>query len=42
MDHGPESALTHEISLTLTNKFDIFNDDVDKPDARGLLLRLAC
>uniref|UniRef100_A0A3P8WZ56 IQ motif containing GTPase activating protein 3 n=1 Tax=Cynoglossus semilaevis TaxID=244447 RepID=A0A3P8WZ56_CYNSE len=41
VDHGPESALTHEISLTLTNKFDIFNDDVDKPDARGLLLRLA-
>ncbi|XP_028984021.1 ras GTPase-activating-like protein IQGAP3 isoform X1 [Betta splendens] len=25
-----------EVSLTLTNKFDIFNDD--KPDARGLLL----
>ncbi|CAB1416261.1 unnamed protein product [Pleuronectes platessa] len=38
----PESALTHscktEVSLTLTNKFDIFNDSDDKPDARGLLL----
>ncbi|KAK1151497.1 ras GTPase-activating-like protein IQGAP3 [Acipenser oxyrinchus oxyrinchus] len=27
-----------EISLTLTNKFDIFKDDEDKPDARGLML----
>uniref|UniRef100_A0A4W6DI51 IQ motif containing GTPase activating protein 3 n=1 Tax=Lates calcarifer TaxID=8187 RepID=A0A4W6DI51_LATCA len=27
-----------EVSLTLTNKFDIFNDSDDKPDARGLLL----
>ncbi|KAM9309518.1 ras GTPase-activating-like protein IQGAP3 [Pholidichthys leucotaenia] len=34
-DLGPESSKT-EVSLTLTNKFDIFNDD--KPDARGLLL----
>ncbi|XP_062255782.1 ras GTPase-activating-like protein IQGAP3 [Platichthys flesus] len=38
----PEAALTHscktEVSLTLTNKFDIFNDSDDKPDARGLLL----
>lgn len=28
-----------EVSLTLTNKFDIFSDSDDKPDARGLLLR---
>lgn len=28
-----------EVSLTLTNKFDIFNESDDKPDARGLLLR---
>uniref|UniRef100_A0A673CTI4 IQ motif containing GTPase activating protein 3 n=1 Tax=Sphaeramia orbicularis TaxID=375764 RepID=A0A673CTI4_9TELE len=28
-----------EVSLTLTNKFDIFNDSEDKPDAKGLLLR---
>ncbi|XP_035770175.1 ras GTPase-activating-like protein IQGAP3 [Neolamprologus brichardi] len=27
-----------EVSLTLTNKFDIFDDANDKPDARGLLL----
>ncbi|XP_078100595.1 ras GTPase-activating-like protein IQGAP3 isoform X2 [Sander vitreus] len=27
-----------EVSLTLTNKFDIFNESEDKPDARGLLL----
>ncbi|KAK5873415.1 hypothetical protein PBY51_018458 [Eleginops maclovinus] len=27
-----------EVSLTLTNKFDIFNESNDKPDARGLLL----
>ncbi|KAG7474578.1 ras GTPase-activating IQGAP3 [Solea senegalensis] len=37
-DPGSESVLSHEVSLTLTNKFDIFNDSVDKPDARGLLL----
>ncbi|KAM7382787.1 hypothetical protein PAMP_002497 [Pampus punctatissimus] len=41
-DPGSESSLTHsnkiEVSLTLTNKFDIFNDSEDKPDARGLLL----
>lgn len=28
-----------EVSLTLTNKFDIFDDANDKPDTRGLLLR---
>ncbi|XP_029282884.1 ras GTPase-activating-like protein IQGAP3 [Cottoperca gobio] len=33
----PESSKT-EVSLTLTNKFDIFNESDDKPDARGLLL----
>ncbi|XP_047454729.1 ras GTPase-activating-like protein IQGAP3 [Mugil cephalus] len=27
-----------EVSLTLTNKFDIFDDSSDKPDTRGLLL----
>ncbi|XP_031167191.1 ras GTPase-activating-like protein IQGAP3 isoform X2 [Sander lucioperca] len=27
-----------EVSLTLTNKFDIFNESEDKPDVRGLLL----
>ncbi|TDH11138.1 hypothetical protein EPR50_G00057650 [Perca flavescens] len=27
-----------EVSLTLTNKFDIFNESEDRPDARGLLL----
>ncbi|XP_034721405.1 ras GTPase-activating-like protein IQGAP3 [Etheostoma cragini] len=27
-----------EVSLTLTNKFDIFSESEDKPDARGLLL----
>ncbi|XP_067456357.1 ras GTPase-activating-like protein IQGAP3 isoform X1 [Thunnus thynnus] len=41
-DPGSESSLAHsskmEVSLTLTNKFDIFNDSEDKPDARGLLL----
>lgn len=37
-DPGAESSKT-EVSLTLTNKFDIFNDSEDKPDARGLLLR---
>ncbi|XP_038137117.1 ras GTPase-activating-like protein IQGAP3 [Cyprinodon tularosa] len=36
-DPGAESSKT-EVSLTLTNKFDIFNDSEDKPDARGLLL----
>ncbi|KAK2845226.1 hypothetical protein Q5P01_011885 [Channa striata] len=34
---GPESSKI-EVSLTLTNKFDIFNDSDDKPDTRGLLL----
>ncbi|KAF7648200.1 hypothetical protein LDENG_00160500 [Lucifuga dentata] len=37
-----ESTLVHmskmEVSLTLTNKFDIFKDSDDQPDARGLLL----
>lgn len=28
-----------EVSLTLTNKFDIFDDANNTPDARGLLLR---
>ncbi|XP_039973636.1 ras GTPase-activating-like protein IQGAP3 isoform X2 [Xiphias gladius] len=41
-DPGSESGLSQsckmEVSLTLTNKFDIFNDSDDKPDARGLLL----
>ncbi|XP_069032658.1 ras GTPase-activating-like protein IQGAP3 [Embiotoca jacksoni] len=41
-DPGSESAGSQisktEVSLTLTNKFDIFNDSDDKPDARGLLL----
>ncbi|KAM7421703.1 hypothetical protein PAMA_015717 [Pampus argenteus] len=41
-DPGSESSLTHsnkiEVSLTLTNKFDIFNDSEHNPDARGLLL----
>ncbi|KAM4568064.1 ras GTPase-activating-like protein IQGAP3 [Fundulus diaphanus] len=36
-DPGSESSKM-EVSLTLTNKFDIFNDSEDKPDARGLLL----
>ncbi|XP_035529126.1 ras GTPase-activating-like protein IQGAP1 [Morone saxatilis] len=35
-DPGSESRM--EVSLTLTNKFDIFNESDDKPDARGLLL----
>ncbi|XP_067365190.1 ras GTPase-activating-like protein IQGAP3 isoform X2 [Channa argus] len=34
---GPESSKM-EVSLTLTNKFDIFNDSDDKSDYRGLLL----
>ncbi|XP_076594179.1 ras GTPase-activating-like protein IQGAP3 [Chaetodon auriga] len=38
----PESSLSQsskmEVSLTLTNKFDIFSESDDKPDARGLLL----
>uniref|UniRef100_A0A673CHF8 IQ motif containing GTPase activating protein 3 n=1 Tax=Sphaeramia orbicularis TaxID=375764 RepID=A0A673CHF8_9TELE len=42
-DPGSESGLAQiskmEVSLTLTNKFDIFNDSEDKPDAKGLLLR---
>ncbi|XP_008296555.1 ras GTPase-activating-like protein IQGAP3 [Stegastes partitus] len=38
-DPGSESqSCKTEVSLTLTNKFDIFSDDNDKPDARGLLL----
>ncbi|KAI3360710.1 hypothetical protein L3Q82_012851, partial [Scortum barcoo] len=41
-DPGSESSLSQtskmEVSLTLTNKFDIFNESNDKPDARGLLL----
>lgn len=37
-DPGPE-ATKMEVSLTLTNKFDIFNECNDKPDARALLLR---
>ncbi|XP_062279215.1 ras GTPase-activating-like protein IQGAP3 [Scomber scombrus] len=37
-DPGSESSSKMEVSLTLTNKFDIFNDSEDKPDARGLLL----
>ncbi|XP_037640441.1 ras GTPase-activating-like protein IQGAP3 isoform X2 [Sebastes umbrosus] len=41
-DPGSESGLSQsskmEVSLTLTNKFDIFNESDDKPDARGLLL----
>uniref|UniRef100_A0A3Q4B9D8 Uncharacterized protein n=1 Tax=Mola mola TaxID=94237 RepID=A0A3Q4B9D8_MOLML len=36
-DPGPE-ATKMEVSLTLTNKFDIFNECNDKPDARALLL----
>lgn len=28
-----------EVSLTLTNKFDIFNDATEEKDAKGLLLR---
>lgn len=28
-----------DVSLTLANKFDIFSESQDKPDARGLLLR---
>uniref|UniRef100_A0AAQ5XAE7 IQ motif containing GTPase activating protein 3 n=1 Tax=Amphiprion ocellaris TaxID=80972 RepID=A0AAQ5XAE7_AMPOC len=38
-DPGSESqSCKTEVSLILTNKFDIFSDDNDKPDARGLLL----
>uniref|UniRef100_A0A8C3ATS8 IQ motif containing GTPase activating protein 3 n=1 Tax=Cyclopterus lumpus TaxID=8103 RepID=A0A8C3ATS8_CYCLU len=41
-DPASESSLSQsskmEVSLTLTNKFDIFNESNDKPDARGLLL----
>uniref|UniRef100_A0A8D3C4J2 Ras GTPase-activating-like protein IQGAP3 n=1 Tax=Scophthalmus maximus TaxID=52904 RepID=A0A8D3C4J2_SCOMX len=35
---GVSHSSKTEVSLTLTNKFDIFNDSDDKPDARGLLL----
>ncbi|TNN22850.1 Ras GTPase-activating-like protein IQGAP1 [Liparis tanakae] len=35
----PESSSKVEVSLTLTNKFDIFNEANDEPDAKGLLLR---
>uniref|UniRef100_UPI0037E922AB ras GTPase-activating-like protein IQGAP3 n=1 Tax=Semicossyphus pulcher TaxID=241346 RepID=UPI0037E922AB len=35
-DPGSENKM--EVSLTLTNKFDIFSESGDKPDARGLLL----
>lgn len=34
----PESSKM-EVSLTLTNRFDIFSESQDQPDARGLLLR---
>lgn len=37
-DPGSESSKM-DVSLTLTNKFDIFNESNDKLDARGLLLR---
>uniref|UniRef100_A0A8D3BXF6 Ras GTPase-activating-like protein IQGAP3 n=1 Tax=Scophthalmus maximus TaxID=52904 RepID=A0A8D3BXF6_SCOMX len=37
-DPGVSHSSKTEVSLTLTNKFDIFNDSDDKPDARGLLL----
>ncbi|XP_030605093.1 ras GTPase-activating-like protein IQGAP3 [Archocentrus centrarchus] len=36
-DSGSSQSSKMEVSLTLTNKFDIF-DDSEKPDARGLLL----
>ncbi|KAM8736062.1 ras GTPase-activating-like protein IQGAP3 [Acanthopagrus schlegelii] len=36
-DPGSESSKM-EVSLTLTNKFDIFDESDDKPDTRGLLL----
>ncbi|XP_017295443.1 ras GTPase-activating-like protein IQGAP3 [Kryptolebias marmoratus] len=36
-DPGSEFS-KFEVSLTLSNKFDIFNESDDKPDARGLLL----
>lgn len=36
-DPGSETSKT-EVSLILTNKFDIFSDSEDEPDARGLLL----
>uniref|UniRef100_A0A7N6A140 IQ motif containing GTPase activating protein 3 n=1 Tax=Anabas testudineus TaxID=64144 RepID=A0A7N6A140_ANATE len=38
-DPGSEPSKM-EVSLTLTSKFDIFNDSDDKPDARGLLLSM--
>ncbi|XP_037308790.2 ras GTPase-activating-like protein IQGAP3 isoform X2 [Pungitius pungitius] len=37
-ESGPSQSSKMEVSLTLTNKFDIFNESNDKPDARGLLL----
>uniref|UniRef100_A0A672FMI2 IQ motif containing GTPase activating protein 3 n=1 Tax=Salarias fasciatus TaxID=181472 RepID=A0A672FMI2_SALFA len=37
VDPGSESSRM-EVSLTLTNKFDIFSDTDNKPDTRGLLL----
>ncbi|XP_045901398.1 ras GTPase-activating-like protein IQGAP3 isoform X2 [Micropterus dolomieu] len=37
-DPDPSQSSKMEVSLTLTNKFDIFNESDDKPDARGLLL----
>ncbi|KAM9352702.1 ras GTPase-activating-like protein IQGAP3 [Symphorus nematophorus] len=41
-DPGSESSLSHscktEVSLTLNNKFDVFNESNDQPDARALLL----
>ncbi|KAM3614911.1 uncharacterized protein V6R79_020748 [Siganus canaliculatus] len=36
-DPGPESGRV-EVSLALTNKFDVFSEASDQPDARGLLL----
>uniref|UniRef100_A0A7N6C2H4 IQ motif containing GTPase activating protein 3 n=1 Tax=Anabas testudineus TaxID=64144 RepID=A0A7N6C2H4_ANATE len=38
-DPGSEPSKM-EVSLTLTSKFDIFNDSDDKPDARGLMKQL--
>ncbi|KAM9700023.1 LOW QUALITY PROTEIN: ras GTPase-activating-like protein IQGAP3, partial [Menidia menidia] len=36
-DPGPEAGKT-EVSLTLTNRFDIFSDSEEEPHAKGLLL----
>ncbi|KAK5931495.1 hypothetical protein CesoFtcFv8_000210 [Champsocephalus esox] len=33
-----DASADSEVSLTLTNKFDIFNESNDQPDTRGLLL----